>query len=66
MKIIHTADWHIGRLLYGRKRHAEHGAFLEWLLKTIREQQIDALIVAGDVFDTPSPGNRSQSSYYQF
>ena len=66
MKIIHTADWHIGRLLYGRKRHAEHGAFLEWLLKTIREQQIDALIVAGDVFDTPSPGNRSQELYYQF
>lgn len=66
MKIIHTADWHIGRLLYGRKRHTEHGAFLEWLLDTIRENAVDAVVVAGDVFDTPAPGNRSQELYYQF
>ena len=66
MRILHTSDWHIGRTLYGRKRHEEFEAFLTWLAETIQQNEIDALLVAGDVFDTSAPSNRAQELYYRF
>ena len=67
MKILHTSDWHLGRTLYSKKeRQEEHAAFLEWLLKTIEENSIDLLLVAGDIFDTASPNSTSQKMYYDF
>ena len=66
MKFLHTSDWHLGRSLYGRKRYAEFSAFLDWLIQTIKEQQVDALLLAGDVFDTSTPSNRAQELYYRF
>lgn len=66
MNILHTSDWHIGRTLYGRRRYGEFEAFLEWLCETLREEQVDVLLIAGDVFDTTSPGNRAQELYYRF
>ncbi|MES9902640.1 MAG: exonuclease SbcCD subunit D C-terminal domain-containing protein [Sedimenticola sp.] len=66
MKILHTSDWHIGRSLYGRKRYDEFTEFLDWLAETIQDEQIDALLVAGDVFDTSAPSNRAQALYYRF
>ncbi|MFA5628032.1 MAG: exonuclease SbcCD subunit D C-terminal domain-containing protein [Thiohalomonadaceae bacterium] len=66
MKLLHTSDWHIGRSLYGRKRYEEFEAFLTWLAETIQQNEIDALLVAGDVFDTSAPSNRAQELYYRF
>ncbi len=66
MKILHTSDWHLGRTLYGRKRYEEFEAFLNWLVETIQQNQVDALLVAGDVFDTSAPSNRAQELYYRF
>jgi exonuclease SbcD len=66
LKLLHTSDWHIGRTLYGRKRYEEFEAFLTWLAETIQENQIDVLLVAGDVFDTSAPSNRAQELYYRF
>jgi DNA repair protein SbcD/Mre11 len=66
MKILHTSDWHLGRSLYGQKRYEEFSAFLDWLAQTIEEEKVDALLVAGDVFDTTTPGNRAQELYYRF
>lgn len=66
MKIIHTSDWHIGRTLYGRKRYDEFEAFLDWLAGLIEKENIDALLVAGDIFDTSTPSNRAQEIYYRF
>ena len=66
MKILHTSDWHIGKTLYGRKRYDEFEAFLCWLAETIQQEQIDALLIAGDVFDTNTPSNRAQELYYRF
>ena len=66
MKILHTSDWHIGRALYGRKRYEEFELFLDWLLGCIREQGIEALLIAGDVFDNGTPGNRALELYYRF
>jgi exonuclease SbcD len=66
MKILHTSDWHIGRLLYSQKRYAEFQAFLNWLVDQLIDQNIELLIVAGDIFDTTTPSNKAQSLYYQF
>lgn len=66
MKILHTSDWHIGRMLYGRKRYDEFEAFLSWLAGTIHTEKVDVLLVAGDVFDTSTPSNRAQALYYRF
>ena len=66
MKILHTSDWHIGRALYGRKRYEEFDAFLNWLSELIRQEQVDTLLIAGDVFDTGAPSNRAQELYYRF
>lgn len=66
MKLLHTSDWHLGRSLYGRKRYEEFSAFLDWLTQTIEDEKVDALLVAGDVFDTSTPSNRAQALYYRF
>ena len=66
LKILHTSDWHLGRRLYGRLRYSEFEAFLSWLQATISTQQVDILIVAGDIFDTMTPSNKAQALYYEF
>ena len=66
MKILHTSDWHLGSSLYGHKRYEEFEAFLIWLARLIQKEQINVLLVAGDIFDTSTPSNRSQELYYQF
>ncbi|MBF0278347.1 MAG: exonuclease SbcCD subunit D C-terminal domain-containing protein [SAR324 cluster bacterium] len=66
MKLIHTSDWHLGRMLYGRKRYDEFGQFLDWLATFIEQNAVNALLVAGDIFDTTAPSNRALQLYYQF
>ncbi len=66
MKIIHTSDWHLGRSLYNRKRYEESADFLNWLADLIDSENIDALLIAGDVFDNSTPSNRAQELYYSF
>lgn len=66
MKILHTSDWHLGRMLYGQKRYAEFSQFLQWLLCVIETERVDALLVSGDVFDTTTPSNLAQQLYYNF
>ena len=66
MKILHTSDWHLGHTLYGRKRYEEFRLFLDWLVLTMRDEAVDALLVAGDVFDSGLPSNQAQSLYYRF
>ena len=67
MKLLHTSDWHLGRLLYAKKeRCKEHAQFLQWLLEIICENEIDVLLITGDVFDSAMPGNASLKMYYDF
>jgi exonuclease SbcD len=67
MKILHTSDdWHIGRTLYGRMRYKEFEAFLSWLAEIIQQEQIDVILISGDVFDTRTPSNLAQELYYRF
>lgn len=66
MKLLHTSDWHLGRTLYGKQRYHEFSLFLDWLLETIKKEEIDLLLVAGDIFDTTTPGTKAQELYYSF
>ena len=66
MRLLHTADWHIGQYFFGYDRKEEHKFFFEWLKKTIREYNADALLVSGDVFDSPNPSAESQKIYFRF
>ncbi len=66
IRVLHTADWHIGRTLCGRKRYEEFEAFLTWLADIIQQREINILLVAGDIFDTSTPSNRAQELYYRF
>lgn len=66
MRILHTSDWHIGHRLYERSRIEEHRQFLDWLLKTLQENAVDVLLVAGDIFDTALPSSEATDLYYQF
>ncbi|WP_288421458.1 exonuclease subunit SbcD [uncultured Pantoea sp.] len=66
MRIIHTADWHLGQFFYSKSRAAEHQQFLDWLLAAIVQHQVDALIVAGDLFDTGSPPSYARELFNRF
>ncbi|WP_321779376.1 exonuclease SbcCD subunit D C-terminal domain-containing protein [Sulfurimonas sp.] len=66
MKILHTSDWHLGQSFMGKSRQEEHQVFLDWLLVTIASEEIDTLIVAGDIFDTGTPPNYALELYYNF
>lgn len=66
MKILHTADWHIGKQLHRYGLDDDHRLFLEWLAVQIKERQIDLLLVSGDVFDTANPSNQALAQYYGF
>ena len=66
MKIVCTSDWHLGNLFHGNDRLPEHKHFLAWLLARIKEQQPDALLIAGDIFDNGNPSAAAQAAYYEF
>ncbi|VEA63033.1 Nuclease sbcCD subunit D [Salmonella enterica subsp. salamae] len=66
MRILHTSDWHLGQNFYSKSRAAEHQAFLDWLLETAQSHQVDAIIVAGDIFDTGSPPSYARELYNRF
>lgn len=66
MRILHTADWHLGKKLDQHDRAQEHQLFLDWLLAAINTHHIETLIIAGDIFDTGSPANETLRMYYNF
>jgi exonuclease SbcD len=66
MRILHTSDWHLGHTLRDLSREAEHEAFLAWLLDRIEQHEVDALLIAGDVFHSANPTAAAQAAYYRF
>lgn len=66
MRVLHTSDWHLGKRLFKLDRSPEHKLFLDWLLTTLKEKKIDLLLIAGDIFDTPTPPHQSLETFYQF
>lgn len=66
MKILHTADWHLGHRLHEQSQIEEQTLFLSWIESYIIKEKIDILLIAGDIFDTGSPSNQSLEQYYNF
>jgi len=66
MKILHTSDWHIGQIFKNHSRQEEHNQFFIWLKQTIIEQNIEVLLVAGDIFDVSNPSSLALKTYYDF
>ena len=60
MRILHTSDWHVGKVLKGRDRHDEHVAVLGSIVRAAREHDADVVVVAGDLFETAAPTAKSQ------
>lgn len=66
MKILHTADWHLGHRLHDQSQFEEQILFLNWIENYIITQKIDVLLISGDIFDSGSPSNQSLEMYYSF
>jgi exonuclease SbcD len=66
MKVLHTADWHIGQLFYEYDRSFEHQQFLNWLIQIIKDEGVDVLLISGDVFDLSNPSASSIKMFYTF
>lgn len=65
MRILHTSDWHLGQHFMGRSRQAEHQALIDWLLQQVQQQAVDAVLLAGDIFDTGAPPSYARELYNQ-
>lgn len=66
MLFLHTSDWHLGSEMEGRRRIDESAALLHHIIKTIQRENVNTLIVSGDVFDSHAPSNQATRQYYDF
>lgn len=66
MKILHTADWHIGKQLHKVDLIEDHHLFFNWLLEIIKEHNVDLLLISGDIYETSNPSNESLRLYHDF
>ena len=66
MRILHTSDWHLGQFFINKSRAAEHQKFIQWLFEQVEVQKVDAVIIAGDIFDTGAPPSYARELYNQF
>lgn len=64
MRILHTADWHLGKHLEGFSRMDEQEAFLHDFVELVQEQQVDMVIIAGDIYDSSNPPARAERMFY--
>lgn len=65
MKILHTADWHIGKKLHRHELSRDFDLFVEWLCNLLEKEQVDLLLISGDVFDLANPSSDARKQYYQ-
>lgn len=66
VKLIHTADWHLGCRLDTLERREEHLLFLESLLKRLKQGDVDGLLISGDIFDSANPPLSAQKDLFNF
>ncbi|NJW52519.1 exonuclease SbcCD subunit D C-terminal domain-containing protein [Salinimicrobium oceani] len=65
MKILHTADWHIGKKLHKTELSADFDLFISWLCKVLEQERVQLLLVSGDVFDLANPSSEARAQYYR-
>lgn len=64
MRILHTGDWHLGKNLEGKSRMDEQELFLNDFVNLVKENDIDLVIIAGDVYDSSNPPARAEKMFY--
>lgn len=64
MKILHTADWHLGKSLEGQSRIYEQELFAADFVRMAKEQQADVIVIAGDIYDSVNPPARAEMLFY--
>jgi exonuclease SbcD len=64
VRFLHTADWHVGKPLRGRSRMDEYAKALEQVAAIAKDRQVDAVLIAGDVFDSPAPPPEAEKLVY--
>ena len=65
MRILHTSDWHLGQSFMNHSREREHAALIDWLLQQVQDHHVDAVLIAGDIFDTGTPPSYARALYYR-
>ncbi|HEA31182.1 MAG TPA: exonuclease subunit SbcD [Leeuwenhoekiella sp.] len=65
MKILHTADWHLGKKLHKHDLYEDFDLFVNWLHDLIKQKKISLLLVSGDVFDLANPSSGARQQYYR-
>lgn len=65
MRILHTSDWHLGQSFMNHSREREHTVLIDWLLDQVDAQSVDAVLIAGDIFDTGTPPSYARALYYR-
>ena len=65
MRILHTSDWHVGRRIRGNSRQDEHAAVLDEIVAIAVEEEVDLVLVAGDLFDVSVPPPWAESLVYR-
>jgi len=65
-RVLHSSDWHLGQAFHGFDRGLEHAQFMDWLLGQMKAHAVDALLVAGDVYDTANPSNAAMRQWMDF
>jgi exonuclease SbcD len=65
MRVLHTSDWHVGKTIQGRSREDEHRAVLRAIAQVARDEKVDLVLVAGDVFDVSAPSPASEEVVYE-
>lgn len=63
MRILHTSDWHLGRTLEGRSRQSEQVQFVDEICRIADEEEVNLILIAGDVFDTYNPPAFAEELY---
>ncbi|WP_321878108.1 exonuclease subunit SbcD [Paraburkholderia bannensis] len=63
MRILHTSDWHLGQNFMGKSRQAEHRQLIDWLVAQVDTHAVDAVLIAGDIFDTGTPPSYARELY---
>ena len=65
MRLLHTSDWHVGKLIRGQSRADEHRAVLAEVAAIAGQEAADVVLVAGDLFETAAPGPESERIVYE-
>lgn len=64
MKILHTADWHIGKKLHKHSLYPDFAIFIDWFCQLVDNENIDVVVISGDIFDLANPSAEARQQYF--